>query len=203
VALRDPTGRTHPVIVDVARRFVFNGELQSAADSPRLVARGVRRFRSSWCARRAETARARGVRRSARRALARECSAQAADKAHASEAAAPHVAGKLYARSHELFPIVTDLIAAAWEADPYLKGGTYDIAFGHEASERLSADITAKLGVGAVYFPIHRRVGNTVSASIPLAMSLAQKEARLARGARVLVIFGSAGISVGFARFTF
>jgi 3-oxoacyl-[acyl-carrier-protein] synthase III len=117
--------------------------------------------------------------------------------------AAPHVAGRLYARSHELFPIVTDLIAAAWEADPYLKGGTYDIAFGHEASERLSADITAKLGVGAVYFPIHRRVGNTVSASIPLAMSLAQKEARLARGDRVLVIFGSAGISVGFARFTF
>ena len=114
--------------------------------------------------------------------------------------AAPHVAGRLYARSHELFPIVTDLIAAAWEADPYLKGGTYDIAFGHEASERLSADITAKLGVGAVYFPIHRRVGNTVSASIPLAMSLAQKEARLARGDRVLVIFGSAGISVGFAR---
>ncbi|MCC6765605.1 MAG: DUF3656 domain-containing protein [Deltaproteobacteria bacterium] len=47
VALRDRTGRTHPVIVDVGcRNTVFNGELQSAAElAPELVARGVRRFR--------------------------------------------------------------------------------------------------------------------------------------------------------------
>src|SRR5262249_19204539 len=47
LALRDHTGRTHPVIVDVGcRNTVFNGELQSAADLvPILVARGVRRFR--------------------------------------------------------------------------------------------------------------------------------------------------------------
>ncbi|MCC6849634.1 MAG: U32 family peptidase [Deltaproteobacteria bacterium] len=47
VALRDHTGRTHPVIVDVGcRNTVFNGELQSAAElAPELVARGVRRFR--------------------------------------------------------------------------------------------------------------------------------------------------------------
>ncbi|OQY68308.1 MAG: peptidase U32 [Polyangiaceae bacterium UTPRO1] len=47
VALRDPTGRSHPVVVDVGcRNTVFNGELQSAAELvPELVARGVRSFR--------------------------------------------------------------------------------------------------------------------------------------------------------------
>jgi len=34
-------------------------------------------------------------------------------------------------------------------------------------------------------------------------MSLAVEEKRLARGDRVLIIVGSAGISVGFAAFTF
>ncbi len=47
VALRDHTGRVHPVIVDVGcRNTVFNGELQTAAELvPDLLARGVRRFR--------------------------------------------------------------------------------------------------------------------------------------------------------------
>jgi putative protease len=48
VALRDHTGREHPVIVDVGcRNTVFNAEAQSAARlAPRLVAAGVRRFRA-------------------------------------------------------------------------------------------------------------------------------------------------------------
>jgi putative protease len=47
IALRDHTGRTHPVIVDVGcRNTVFNGEVQSAAELvPELIAQGVRRFR--------------------------------------------------------------------------------------------------------------------------------------------------------------
>jgi 3-oxoacyl-[acyl-carrier-protein] synthase III len=115
----------------------------------------------------------------------------------------PYAPGRFFARSSELFPIVTELIVDTWKDDPRLQAGRYDIAFGHEASERLSADITTKLGVRSIYFPIHRRFGNTVSASIPLAMSLADEEKRLARGNRVLIIVGSAGISVGFAAFTF
>jgi putative protease len=47
VALRDHTGREHPVIVDVGcRNTVFNAEAQSAAHlTARLLAAGVRRFR--------------------------------------------------------------------------------------------------------------------------------------------------------------
>jgi putative protease len=47
VGLRDRTGRTHPVIVDVGcRNTVFDADVQSAAAlGPALVRRGVRRFR--------------------------------------------------------------------------------------------------------------------------------------------------------------
>lgn len=47
VALRDPQGREHPVIVDVGcRNTVFNADVQSSAElAGELVALGVRRFR--------------------------------------------------------------------------------------------------------------------------------------------------------------
>lgn len=47
VALRDPQGQEHPVIVDVGcRNTVFNARAQSAASLvPRLLEQGVRRFR--------------------------------------------------------------------------------------------------------------------------------------------------------------
>jgi len=113
------------------------------------------------------------------------------------------VAGRFFALSTELFTAVTELIVTTWRADPRLAGGRYDVAFGHEASEKLSADITKQCGVHDVYFPTHRRFGNTVSASIPLAMRVAEEEGRLRRGDRVVVLVGSAGISVGFATFTY
>jgi 3-oxoacyl-[acyl-carrier-protein] synthase III len=112
-------------------------------------------------------------------------------------------AGRFFALSTELFVAVTELIVTTWKADPRLDGGRYDVAFGHEASEKLSADITKACGVHDVYFPTHARFGNTVSASIPLAMSVAAEEGRLRRGDRVVILVGSAGISVGFATFTY
>jgi putative protease len=47
LALRDRVGLVHPVVVDVGcRNTVFNAQAQSAASLvPRLVDRGVRRFR--------------------------------------------------------------------------------------------------------------------------------------------------------------
>jgi putative protease len=47
VALRDHMGLVHPVVVDVGcRNTVFNAQAQSAASLvPRLLERGVRRFR--------------------------------------------------------------------------------------------------------------------------------------------------------------
>lgn len=53
------------------------------------------------------------------------------------------------------------------------------------------------------WYCTHARYGNTVSASIPLALSCALDDGFLQRGHRVLTIVGSAGISIAFMRFTF
>jgi 3-oxoacyl-[acyl-carrier-protein] synthase III len=111
--------------------------------------------------------------------------------------------GRFFALSTELFDAANELMVTTWRADPRLQGGTFDVAFGHEASEKLSADITKQCGVYDAYFPTHRRFGNTVSASIPLAMSVAEEEGRLRRGDRVVILVASAGISVAFATFRY
>lgn len=113
-----------------------------------------------------------------------------------------YVPGRFIARSRELLDTASRLIVETFQADPRLVRQRYDIAFGHEASAKVSEIVTTQLGVGDVYFPTHSRFGNTVSASVPLAMSVAMEEARLRRGDHVLVIMGSAGITVGLASFT-
>ena len=61
-----------------------------------------------------------------------------------------------------------------------------------------------RLGIPAeAYVPTHAQFGNTVSASVPLGLSIARGTGRLRRGDRVLVIVAGAGIAVGFATFTF
>jgi 3-oxoacyl-[acyl-carrier-protein] synthase-3 len=88
-------------------------------------------------------------------------------------------------------------------SDPELRRRAYDVCFGHEASARVTDAVTRRLGVHEAAFVSHRRFGNTVSASVPLGMSVAVQEGRLRRGDRVLVIMGSAGMSIGFCAFTF
>jgi 3-oxoacyl-[acyl-carrier-protein] synthase III len=111
--------------------------------------------------------------------------------------------GQFYTLSRPLFDLAGMLIVELFQSDQRLLAGRYDVAFGHEASRKVSERITKALGVADVYFPTHARFGNTVSASIPLAMSVAQQEGRLRRGDTVLTIVGSAGMTVGLASFTF
>jgi 3-oxoacyl-[acyl-carrier-protein] synthase III len=111
---------------------------------------------------------------------------------------------KFYSRSRELLSTATRKIIEVFEADPVLRAGRYDICFGHGASERASELVARRLGIPLdIYVPTHARFGNTVAASIPLAMSLALDAGKLERGHRVLVIIGASGITVGFATFTF
>jgi 3-oxoacyl-[acyl-carrier-protein] synthase-3 len=49
----------------------------------------------------------------------------------------------------------------------------------------------------------HGRFANTVSASIPLAMSHALRDGGLRDGRRVLLMLASAGITTGLASFTY
>jgi 3-oxoacyl-[acyl-carrier-protein] synthase III len=111
---------------------------------------------------------------------------------------------KFYSLSRRLIATTIKKIVELFEADPRLRSATYDICFGHAASEKAREVIGRRLGLPQdMYYRTHARYGNTVSASVPLGISLAREEGRLRRGDRTLIIVGSAGISVGLASFTF
>jgi len=109
-----------------------------------------------------------------------------------------------YARSEALMRIAVRAITEIYASDPRLHGRPYDIAFGHAASEKVGDVVCARLGIPrAIYFSTHRDYGNTITAAIPLGMSLAAEQGRLRRGDRVLIVSGASGITVGFAAFTY
>jgi 3-oxoacyl-[acyl-carrier-protein] synthase III len=113
------------------------------------------------------------------------------------------VPGRFFVRSRELLGRAVRLITDTFEGDPRLRAGRYDICFGHAATQRVADVVAERLGVADVGYMTHGRFGNTVSASVPLAMSLAADEGRLGRGAHVLVVVGSAGLTAGLAAFTY
>jgi len=111
---------------------------------------------------------------------------------------------KFFSQSPELIRTTVKEIISAYRADMNLSGATYDICFGHTASQKANEIISRRLGLPAeIEFQTRADYGNTAAASIPLGMSLAIEQGRLRRGHRTLCIMGSAGITVGFAKFTF
>jgi len=95
-------------------------------------------------------------------------------------------------------------IVDVYQNDDRLNHGRYDICFTHAASLRATNVVFSAIGFpDALGYPTHHQYGNTAAASVPLAMSLAHDDDRLRRGHKVLIIVGSAGITVGFATFTF
>jgi 3-oxoacyl-[acyl-carrier-protein] synthase III len=112
----------------------------------------------------------------------------------------PH---RFFALSRELLAVGTRRVVEVFESDSILRQRRYDVGFGHSASEKVCALVARKLGLADVFFPTHRDFGNTVSASVPLGMSLALERGRLQREQSVLLVVGSAGITVGLAAFRF
>jgi 3-oxoacyl-[acyl-carrier-protein] synthase III len=111
---------------------------------------------------------------------------------------------KFFSQSRRLISTTLKEVIETYKSDPNLVGASYDICFGHTASEKARRLVGRRLGLAPeIQFPIQADYGNTASASLPLAMSLAIGEGRLKRGHRTLCIMGSAGITIGFAKFTF
>ncbi|RMD81344.1 MAG: hypothetical protein D6815_12045 [Candidatus Dadabacteria bacterium] len=115
-----------------------------------------------------------------------------------------HQIGVFYAKSDVLLRTAVQRIAQVFLEDPVLREQQYDIAFGHAASEKASELVCLQLNFPRErFYSTHSKFGNTITAAIPLAMSLAEKEGRLHRGDRVLLVAGASGITVGFASFTY
>ena len=76
--------------------------------------------------------------------------------------------------------------------------------FSHAASDAMSQKVIQSCNLGEEKgYNTHRRFGNTVSASVPLAMGLALKEGKLKNNTNVLIGFGSAGVSTAWCKFKF
>ncbi|WP_195179344.1 3-oxoacyl-ACP synthase III family protein [Mesorhizobium sp. INR15] len=110
-----------------------------------------------------------------------------------------------YSHAKELFEFGISKLIDHYNTEARIKAFTPEIVFGHAASDAASTRIAK--GCNAendhIYYFAHARFGNTVSASVPLAMAHAEKEGRLKDGAKVMIAMASAGLSTGWTRFTY
>ena len=87
--------------------------------------------------------------------------------------------------------------------DTYKKSGVepghVDILFTHASGTKDWRTIAKKLGLDNKLFDIHPRCGNLVSASVPAAMALAEKDGVLHRGQNIALLVASAGMTASCA----
>ena len=109
---------------------------------------------------------------------------------------------RFYSYGEKLFKFALPKICRHYLEDEYLRAFNYDIIFSHAASDPMTEKVIklSKLDLNKAY-NIHGRCGNTVSASVPLAMGLAMDDGRLRPGNNVLVGFGSAGFTSAWCAF--
>lgn len=79
-----------------------------------------------------------------------------------------------------------------------------DIIVGHAVSVASTIKAAQLMGLDpARVFETHNRFGNTVSATLPLGLAVAEDEDRLHRGDQVLLVMGSAGVTTALAAFEY
>lgn len=109
-----------------------------------------------------------------------------------------------FADSKKLTRFTMSKMIKHYKSDNILSSNYYDIVFGHAPSEASSSYWMKSAGLDdRILYRTHANYGNTVSASIPLAISLSLKEGKLKRGMRVLTVVGSAGVVTSYCNFIF
>lgn len=115
-----------------------------------------------------------------------------------------HPAVRFYAYARRLHRAAIGQLAQQYRCDARLKSFSPDIVFGHSPSVPAGQKALRLLGLEtALWVDPFPHYGNTVSASVPLAMSLAAADGTLRRGMGVLLIVPSAGVTTAFCRFTY
>jgi 3-oxoacyl-[acyl-carrier-protein] synthase III len=109
-----------------------------------------------------------------------------------------------FSYGEKIFRFVFSRLCKHYREDAALTSFTHEIVFSHAASDAMSEKViqSCKLGQEKGY-NTHKRFGNTVSASVPLAMGCALQEGRLKNNTNVLIGFGSAGVSTAWSKFRF
>ena len=109
-----------------------------------------------------------------------------------------------YTSPRELMAVATSMLGTHFNETPALRDRNYDMLIGHEVSLPTTRMVTKLLKIDpGIVFSTHSRFGNTVSASLPLNISVAEEEGRLKRGMQVLLAMGSAGVTSAFCAFRY
>jgi 3-oxoacyl-[acyl-carrier-protein] synthase III len=109
-----------------------------------------------------------------------------------------------YTSPRELLAVATSMLGTHFNETPALRDRAYDLFLGHEVSLPTTRMVTKLLNIDpGIVFSTHSRFGNTVSASLPLNISIAEEEGRLKRGMQVLLTMGSAGVTSAFCAFRY
>jgi 3-oxoacyl-[acyl-carrier-protein] synthase III len=109
-----------------------------------------------------------------------------------------------YTSPRELMAVATSMLGTHFNETPALRDRTYDLVIGHEVSLPMTKMVAKLLNIDpGIVFSTHSRFGNTVSASLPLNISIAEEEGRLKRGMQVLLAMGSAGVTSAFCAFRY
>ena len=108
-----------------------------------------------------------------------------------------------FAYSNELFNAAQDMVPKLFLNSPELQKRKVDISFGHSASKTIIDKIEKSIGHAGKTINIYPQFGNTVSATIPVAMAWAIEKDLLKRGMNMLIAMGSAGFSAGICHMEF
>jgi len=109
-----------------------------------------------------------------------------------------------YSYSRELFDQASTKLVAHFKSDALIHQYRPDIAFGHAASDAAAEQIARECGAApSLFYRTHARFGNTVSASVPLAIASALHEGKLQDDMKIMIGMASAGMSTAWARFRF
>lgn len=104
----------------------------------------------------------------------------------------------------ELFAFTISKLIGHFRETPPIAEREHDLIIGHAVSGFATKKVAHTLGLDTNrVFETHPRFGNTVSASLPLGLAVAESEGRLTRGMRVLLLMGSAGVTTGLGSFEY
>jgi len=109
-----------------------------------------------------------------------------------------------FSYGEKIFRFVFSRLCKHYREDAVLNTFKHEIVFSHAASDAMSEKVIQSCNLGMEKgYNTHKRFGNTVSASVPLAMACALKEGKLQNNTNALIGFGSAGVSTAWCKFKF
>jgi 3-oxoacyl-[acyl-carrier-protein] synthase-3 len=111
---------------------------------------------------------------------------------------------KFFTKPSELLSFTIRRLVDHCKEEPEFIERDHELYLGHAVSVSSTTRVIQLLNLDPTRcFETHARFGNTVSASLPLGLAIAEEEGRLSRGMKVMMIMGSAGVTTALASFLF